>query len=216
MAFDVSLTTVGVSASVSIVTSYFGALINYSRLRNRHRRMLGLSFLAEIKSLQRRLRRHRQRLEAALETVPPAPPKLVFSSGDTSVFNNGSSSLGLFTTRTAVEVLEYYSAVRALVAEAETLRDEAVAGNAETLRAAIDEHLRVLRLTRRHSRVVVVALRRDIPMTLVETLRFCARRAATVGRLVWRAAVRWANRSAAEVSNPAMPADSGGHTPTAA
>ncbi len=63
MAFDVSLATVGVSASVSIVTSYFGTLINYSRMRNRHRRMLGLSFLAEIKSLQRRLRRHRPRAQ---------------------------------------------------------------------------------------------------------------------------------------------------------
>jgi hypothetical protein len=46
-----SLMTFGVSASLSVATSYLGVLINYNRLRNRHRRVFGLSRLAEIKLL---------------------------------------------------------------------------------------------------------------------------------------------------------------------
>jgi hypothetical protein len=214
MALGVSLATVGVSATVSIVTSYFGTLINYGRLRNRHRRVFGLSLLAEIKSIQRRFRRHRQRLEAALGTFPQAPPKLVFSSNDTSVFNNGSGSLGLFSTRTVVEVLEYYGAIRALAAEADALSEEAVVAVAQKLCTAIDEHLRMIRLARHHSRVVVVLLRRDIPMTSAETLRFCARWGTRAARRLRQAASRWAARGGIRNSNPTTPYGSNGQVTT--
>jgi hypothetical protein len=202
MPFVVSLATVGVSATVSIVTSYFGTLINYGRLRNRHRRVFGLSLLAEIKSLQRRFRRHRQGLEAALEAFPQAPPKLMFGSGDTSVFNNGSGNLGLFSTRTVVEVLEYYNEIRALAAEADALRDGSLAADSHSLRQAINDHLHAVRLTRHHSRVVVVSLRREIPMTLTEALRYGARRLTIAARRL-RQASRAPGRSAGMIRSKA-------------
>jgi hypothetical protein len=96
MALDISLSTVGVSASVSIVTSYFGTVINYSRLRNRHRRILGLSLLAEIKMLQRRLRQYYHLLQNEAGTLPNPMPKILVGNSDTSVFSNGSGNLGLF------------------------------------------------------------------------------------------------------------------------
>lgn len=183
MAIEVSFATVGVSASVSIITSYFGTLINFSRLRNRHRRALGLSLLAEIKMLQRRLRRHYQLFDGASASPPTPFPRLSLNTADTTVFTNGSGNLGLFTTRTAVEVLEYYNSVRELSAQAQALSDMATTGSdAGPLLDAIDEHLRTIRLARHHSRLVVLALRRDTPMTTAELVRYGFRRLAILFR----------------------------------
>ena len=183
MALEISFATVGVSASISIITSYFGTLINFSRLRNRHRRALGLSLLAEIKMLQRRLRHHYQIFEATPESLPKPFPRLSVTTADTTVFTNGSGNLGLFTTRTAVEVLEYYNAVRGLAAQAQALTDlAATGGDSGLLLDAIAEHLRSIRLARHHSRLVVIALRRDTPMTTAELLRYGFRRVAVFTR----------------------------------
>ena len=135
-----------------------GTLINFSRLRNRHRRALGLSLLAEIKMLQRRLRHHYQLFDSVSGSVPKPFPRLPVSTADTTVFTNGSGNLGLFTTRTAVEVLEYNNTVRGLAAQAQALSDMTATGDdAGQLLDAIAEHLRAIRLARHHSRLLVVA-----------------------------------------------------------
>lgn len=86
--------------------------------------MYGLSVLAEIKSLQRLFRRYYLGF-AGLDTATSVIciPRLHFSTADTTVFNNGSNSLGAFSTRTAVEIVECYSLVRALASQADSLRE---------------------------------------------------------------------------------------------
>jgi hypothetical protein len=53
---DLSVSTIGLSASFSVVTGYLGTLISFSRRSDRHRRVFGLSLLAEAKPLQRMFR----------------------------------------------------------------------------------------------------------------------------------------------------------------
>jgi hypothetical protein len=175
---DLSVSTIGLSASLSIVTGYLGTLINFSRLRNRHRRVFGLSLLAEVKSLQRLFRRYYNAFEGdAASGAPSEWPRLHFGTADTSVFNNGSGSLGLFSTRTAVEVIEYYGAARAIAAEAERLL--ALRSDAKTdhpnLHDHLARHLASIRLARHRSRALVRVLRREIPSTASEKIRYCAR-----------------------------------------
>jgi hypothetical protein len=175
---DLSVSTIGLSASLSVVTGYLGTLMNFSRLRNRHRRVFGLSLLAEVKSLQRRFRRYYNAFEGdAVSRAPCECPRLHFGTAETSVFNNGSGSLGLFSTRTAVEVIEFYSTIRAIGVEAErllVLRMDAKADHAE-LHDDLARHLKSIRLARHRSRALVRALRREIPSTASEKLRYCAR-----------------------------------------
>jgi len=175
---DLSVSTIGLSASLSIVTGYLGTLMNFSRLRNRHRRVFGLSLLAEVKSLQRLFRRYYNAFEGdAASRLPCEWPRLHFSTAETSVFNNGSGSLGLFSTRTAVEVIEFYSTIRAIAADAErllALRTDAKADHAK-LHADLASHLASIRLARHRSRALVRALRREIPSTASERMRHGAR-----------------------------------------
>jgi hypothetical protein len=175
---DLSVSTIGLSASLSVVTGYLGTLMNFSRLRNRHRRVFGLSLLAEVKSLQRLFRRYYNAFEGdAPSGLPCEWPRLHFGAAETSVFNNGSGSLGLFSTRTAVEVIEFYSTMRAIAAEAErllVLRTDAKADYAK-LHDDLARHLASIRLARHRSRSLVRALRREIPSTLSERFRYCAR-----------------------------------------
>jgi hypothetical protein len=171
---DLSVSTIGLSASLSVVTGYFGTLMNFSRLRNRHRRVFGLSLLAEIKSLQRLFRRYYNGLGG--DSVSGAPcdwPRLHFGTAETSVFNNGSGNLGLFSTRTAVEVIEFYSGARAIAAEAERLlglRSDPQVNHARLL-DDLGRHLVSIRLARHRSRTLVRVLRMEIPSTTGEKLR---------------------------------------------
>jgi len=175
---DLSISTIGLSASLSIVTGYLETLINFSRLRNRHRRVFGLSLLAEDKSPQRRFRRYYNAFEGDAAVGAPCEwPRLHFGTAETSVFNNGSGSLGLFSTRTAVEVIEYYSTARAIAAEAErllALRTDTKTDHA-MLHDDLARHLASIRLARHRSRALVRVLRREIPSTASERIRYCTR-----------------------------------------
>jgi hypothetical protein len=182
---DFSLATVGVSAALSICTGYAGTLVNFSRQRNRHRRVYGLSLLAEIKSLQRIFRQHHKIIESgSISSRLRRLPALHFGVADMTVFTSGSANLGLFSTRTAVEVIEFYSAVRALAAQVQILSvmQQEEDTTEDDLSEALARHLWSLLQARRHSRMTVLALRRDIPPTAGETVSYFARR-TTVG---WR------------------------------
>jgi hypothetical protein len=171
---DISVSATGLTASLSIATGYLGTLINFSRLRNRQRRVYGLSLLAEIKSLQRVFRRYYNMLGGDAAAGEPCEwPRLHFSPADTSVFSNGSGNIGLFSTRTAVEVVEYYGAARATAAEAErllALRLDPQTDHAK-LRHDLARHLVSIRLTRHRNRNLVRLLRREIPGTPGARLR---------------------------------------------
>jgi hypothetical protein len=186
---DFFISAVGVSGTLSLCTGAAGTLVTVSRQRHRYRRIYGLSLLAEIKSLQRIFRHHYKVLETgATSTQLRRLPTLHFGAADMTVFSNGSANLGLFSTRTAVEVIEFYSAVRALAAEVKMLSviQQEADITEEDLRDALARHLRSLRQARRKSRMAVLALRRDTPTPPAEAVFHLAHRAA----IGWRKLVR--------------------------
>jgi hypothetical protein len=187
---DLSVSTIGLSASFSVVTGYLGTLISFGRRSDRHRRVFGLSLLAEAKPLQMMFRFYYNAPGADAASLGAACewPRLHFGTAEMSVFNNGSGSLGLFSTRTAVEVIEFYSAVRAIAAEAERLADMQVEAAIDHLQLAHDlaRHLASIRLARHRSSTLVRALRREIPGTAGEKIRHCVRIA-----IIWLRRSRW-------------------------
>ncbi len=174
MGDGISLATVGLSASVSVVTGYLGTLFNANRMRKRNCRTYGLSLLAEIKSLQRSFRRYYLAF-AGHDTAVSVTciPRLHFGTADTTVFNNGSNNLGVFSTRTAVEIVEFYSLVRVLASQADSLREmKATSDDPDALHEALLRHLHQVGTARHHAHATVAALRREIPMSFSEMLRY--------------------------------------------
>ena len=179
MLADVSPITIGVSVAVSVVTSYFGTLLNFRRQRDRARRTYGLAILSEIKSLQRAFRSYHGVLGAApagerIGRVPRFP----LTTADLNVFGFNSGNIGLFSVRTAVEVIDFYSRVRSLIAQAKEMEDArtAKAGD-DVLDALLMEHLREVVQVRGQSRVVAAQLRRELPAMPGERVRYVRRRA---------------------------------------
>lgn len=174
----ISFMTVALSAGVSVFTGYVGVLLNYNRQRQRQRRIYGLSLLAEVKALQNLARQYYGTFgRGSGEFEHLTLPKIRFSAADTSVFNNVSGNVGLFSAGTAVAIIEYYSSVRHLAAQAQALgelQDLDTTGRAE-MDNKLADHLRFLRIARRHGALVVRTLRRETPIDLSEKLRFCRR-----------------------------------------
>ena len=120
---DVSPITIVLSAGVSVVTSYVGTIVQFRRQRDRARRTYGLAILAEIKTLQRVFGQYHgvlgnQSLEARISKLP----RFRLSTADLNVFGFNSGNIGLFSVRTAVEVIELYSRARGLIAQAQAIR----------------------------------------------------------------------------------------------
>ena len=175
---EVSVLTVALSAGVSVVTGYIGTLLNYGRQRRRQRRTYGLSLLAEIKALESLSRQYYGTFRSGkIDFVTYRLPKLRFSNADMTVFNSVSGNVGLFSSRAAVEIIEYYSTVRNLVAQAQVLVESQEQEGAEAeFRERLADHLRLLRVAQRHGALVVRTLRRETPTDLDQKLRICRRR----------------------------------------
>ncbi len=186
---DVSVLTVVLSAGVSVCTGYVGTLMNYSRQRVRQRRTYGLSLLAEVKALQSLSRRHYGTfLTGKIDLTTFRMPKLRFGSADMSVFNNVSGNIGLFSPMAAVQIIEYYSGVRGVVAQAQDLADVPdQCGEEAEFRAQLADHLRHLRAVAHHGRLVTRTLRHETPTDLDQKLRICRRRIGLSNR-------RWQQR----------------------
>ncbi len=175
----ISIMTVVLSAGVSVFTGYVGVLLNYSRQRQRQRRIYGLSLLAEVKALPNLARQYYGSFSINAEEFEQLKvPKIRFSAADASVFNNVSANVGLFSAETAVATIEYDRSVRNLAAQAQApgeLQNLGAVG-VTAMRDQVADHRRFLRIARRHEALVVRTLRRETPIDLSEKLRFCRRR----------------------------------------
>ena len=176
---EISTLTVVISAGVSVVTGYVGTLLNFRRQRDRARRTYGLAILSEIKSLQRMFRQY----HGVLGAEPPQTrvarlPILPLGPADMNVFGFNSGNIGLFSIRTAVEVIEFYSRCRALVAEAQRLGEQAANPDRDedALKQALFDHLRHVVAVRTHSRAVASLLRQELPVMLDDRIRYLRRR----------------------------------------
>ncbi len=178
MLADISVRTIVLTVAISVITSYFGTLLNYRRLRDRQRRTYGLAILSEIKSLQRAFRAYHGLLGAEPVGVRVGRvPRLTLTTADLNVFAFNAGNIGLFSVRTAVEVIDFYSRVRAMIAGAKELDDARTAGSADDLlEALLMEHLRAVVQLRAQSRAVAAQLRGELPPMWGERVRYVRRR----------------------------------------
>lgn len=176
---EISAMTIALSVGVSVVTSYVGTLLTFRRQRDRARRTYGLAILSEIKSLERVFRQYHGVLGAdPAEVRLKRLPRLRLSTADLNVFGFNSGNIGLFSIRAAVEVIDFYSRVRALIAQAQVLADAHAPGSEPdpNLSEEIFDHLRNVVLVRQHGRSVAMLLRRELPVMPEERLRYLRRR----------------------------------------
>jgi len=176
---DVSIPTVLLSAGVSVVTGFIGALLSASRQRLGERRIYGLALLAEVKSIRSGLVRFERRLtELSADGVlgPEERDKLRSSlrlwRHDVSVYSGNSGRIGLFSVRVAVELIEFYHRVRWL--DAGAMQAPVSQGGVEpdaAFAAWASLHLTAIRETRRQSRYLGRMLRQEVPATWSERLR---------------------------------------------
>ena len=176
MSNSLAISTVLLSAMVSIVTGFLGALLSTGWVRRQERRTYGLALMAEVKSIQRSLLRYQKRLARANGTLPTreTASALRLWRHDLAVFANNSGRIGLFSARTAIELIEFYHQVRWLEArvaelDAETPDDAMLARWLESQQQAIYR-------THRQSRYLSRLLRREAPLTLRDLTRTAFRR----------------------------------------
>ena len=173
MSDSFSLPTVLLSAFVSVATGYVGSLLSAGRVRQQDRRVYGLALLAEVKSIHRSLWRYEARV-ASLTTTPARYKDIRAMLGlwrqDLSVYANNSGHIGLFSARTAVEIIEFYHRVRWLELRIAELDGEAVPSE-EAVARWMAAQAEALRLARQHSRYLSRLLRREVPATAAERAR---------------------------------------------
>jgi hypothetical protein len=164
---NVSAETIILSAGVSVVTGYVGTLLQFRRQRDRMRRTYGLAILAEIKSLQRVFRQYHGVLGSEpVEVRAGRVARLPLTNADLNVFGFNSGNIGLFSVRTAVEVIELYSRTRALIAQAQAIAEAAKAEGpaCPPLEEQLFEHLKSVVVVRRQSREVARLLISELPV----------------------------------------------------
>ena len=174
MTGSLSFATVLLSAFVSIITGYVGALLSSGGIRRQERRIYGLALLAEVKSIQRSLLRYQKRIEALdsadVARFRDARATLGLWRQDLSVYANNSGRIGLFRARTAIEIIEFYHRVRWLELRIAEL-DMTDGPDAVTLGKWIDVQRAAIHMTRQHSRYLNRLLHREVPATTAEVAK---------------------------------------------
>lgn len=170
---NVSLATVLLSAFVSVLTGYIGSLLNLSRQRRVERRVYGLALLAEIKSIQRGLLRYKARIDTYSGASPELSGRLRHELSlwrrDLSVYANNSGRIGLFSVRTAIEIIEFYHRIRWLDTRIGELSDKDLWAP-DVFAQWVEDHQDALRRARLHGRYLSRLLLREVPATWAEVL----------------------------------------------
>lgn len=167
----ISFATVLLSALVSVLTGYIGSLLSMSRQRRVERRVYGLALLAEIKAIQRGLMRYKTRIDhysgSGVAGAERLRHELSLWRRDLSVYANNSGRIGMFSVRTAIELIEFYHGVRWLDARIAELDDKTLLAP-DRFGQWIEDHYENIRRIRLHGRYLSRLLRREVPATLAE------------------------------------------------
>lgn len=171
MTGSLSFVTVLLSALVSIITGYVGALLSSGGVRRQERRIYGLALLAEVKSIQRSLLRYEKRI-ASLDCrdVPrfkDTRATLGLWRQDLSVYANNSGRIGLFRARTAIEIIDFYHRVRWLELRIVEL-DMTDGPDVAKVEHWIGVQTAAIHMARQHSRYLTRLLHREVPATTEE------------------------------------------------
>ena len=158
--------TVLVSAGLSAVTGYITSRISQHRQQRINRQTYRVAILAEVRSLHRRLLEYEVAFVGRVMTGEISGAQLLtvlMRAGDTAVFNNNASSIGLFDRRTALRVVRFYSDIRSVYGRALVLSEVADAARSSHIEAEMLYHLSLVRKLRRRAHLLVHRIRRQQP-----------------------------------------------------
>ncbi|MDB5480020.1 MAG: hypothetical protein JWO83_1073 [Caulobacteraceae bacterium] len=154
--------TVVVSAALSGATGYLTSRLSQRNQRLIDRQTYRGAILAEIRGLHRRLMEYETAFADRVMTGQVSSAqllKVLLQPGDTVVFNNNASSIGLFDRRTALRVVRFYASIRSLEGRALVLSETGYHPDD----ADMQRHLEFVRRLRRRAYVVIRRLRRRRP-----------------------------------------------------
>ncbi len=168
MHVPISALTIFASTVLSAATSYVTSRISQQRQRLITSRTYRQALLMEVRALHNRLLEYETAYVKHVMTGQISGDqllKILFQPGDTVVFTNNASSIGLFDRRTALRVLRFYSDVRAMEGRAVVLSEAASSADTEFVRREMRNHLTQLRQVRRRAHFLVRRLRAHRPLT---------------------------------------------------
>jgi hypothetical protein len=173
MHVPVSVLTIIGSAVLSAATSYVTSRISQQRQQSITSRTYRQALLMEVRSLHNRLLEYETAFVKRVMTGQISGDqllKILFQPGDTVVFTNNASSIGLFDRRTALRVLRFYSDVRVLEGRAVVLSEAASSADPEFVRGEMGHHLTLLRQVRRRAHFLIRRLHahRSLPERLIK------------------------------------------------
>jgi hypothetical protein len=172
MHVPVSVLTIVGSAVLSAATSYVTSRISQQRQQSITSSTYRQALLMEVRALHNRLLEYETAYAQRVMTGQISGGqllKILFQSGDTVVFSNNASSIGLFDRRTALRVLRFYSDIRVLAGRAVVLSEAVSSADPEVVRLEVHRHLAQLRQARRRAHFLVRRLRaqRSLPERLI-------------------------------------------------
>jgi hypothetical protein len=172
MHLPVSALTILASAVLSAATSYVTSRIIQQRQRSITSRTFRQALLMEVRALHSRLLEYETSYVQRVMTGQISGDqllKILFQPGDTVVFTNNASSIGLFDRRTALRVLRFYSDMRVLEGRAVVLSEARTSADPELVRNETARHLTQLRQVRRRAHFLIRRLHahRSMPERLI-------------------------------------------------
>ena len=156
--------TVLVSAGLSAVTGYVTSRISQHRQQRINSQTYRVAILAEVRSLHRRLLEYEVAFAGRVMTGEVSGAqvlKVLMQAGDTVVFNNNASSIGLFDRRTALRVVRFYSDLRSVYGRALVLSELVDAARSSNIETEMNYHLTLVRKLRRRAHALVRRIRQQ-------------------------------------------------------
>ncbi|MDB5446975.1 MAG: hypothetical protein JWQ97_2292 [Phenylobacterium sp.] len=172
MHVPLSALTIFASTVLSAVTSYITSRISQQRQQSITSRTYRQALLMEVRALHNRLLEYETAYVQRVITGQISGDqllKILFQPGETVVFTNNASSIGLFDRRTALRVLRFYSDMRVLEGRAVVLSEAALSADVELVRRERARHLTQLRQVRRRAHFLIRRLHahRSLPERLI-------------------------------------------------
>ena len=156
--------TVLASAGLSAVTGYLTSRISQRSQRVINSQTYRVALLAEVRALHQRLLEYEAAFAGRVMTGQVSGAqvlKVLMQAGDTVVFNNNTSSIGLFDRRTALRIVRFYADIRSLYGRALVLSELADMARSSFIEAEMQHHLLLVRRLRRRAYVLVRRIRRQ-------------------------------------------------------
>jgi hypothetical protein len=147
---------------LSGAVSFLIAGVTQHRQQRRATENYKLALVSEVRALHKHLIRYETLFNERVltgKTTAAQVMKVLIQPGDTIVFTNNASAIGLFDNQTALRVLRFYSDVRTLHGHALVLSE--LAGDQEHA-----HHQAMLRHARRRAHALVERLKRPDLLTL--------------------------------------------------